>query len=59
MGSARKGAIDPGMGSNLQDLRRNLPFLPGPWQAFSKILAHEFGDEQKYLFIFEIVVLRV
>jgi len=28
-------------------LRRKLPFLPGPWQAFMKNLINEFGDELK------------
>jgi len=30
-------------------LLRNLPFLPGPWQAFMKNLINEFGDEFKII----------
>jgi len=28
-------------------LRRNLPFLPGPWPIFIEILINEFGDDPK------------
>jgi hypothetical protein len=30
-------------------LRRNLPFLPGPWPIFIEILVNQFGDEPENL----------
>jgi hypothetical protein len=32
-------------------LRRNLPFLPGPWQVFMKYSINEFGDDPVFFIV--------
>ena len=38
-----------GKANSRRCLRRNLPFLPGPWQVFMKYFINEFGDDPKYI----------
>jgi hypothetical protein len=38
-------------------LRRNLPFLPGPWQAFIENLTNQFGDKPEKIYLKEVIYM--